>query len=295
MDNYIEQFTIYLKLERGVAENTLINYLYDLEKFQQFLGDENDFLKVQETDIRNFIYFLADFLAPATQARILSSLNHFYSFLILQNLLENNPVTFIELPKQAQKLPIVLSVHEIDLLLSCINFNTLEGVRNDAIIETMYSCGLRVSEVISLKLSDLFFDEGFIKVNGKGSKQRFVPIASSAIKKINHYVKNIRTQIKIKQEAEDVLFLNRRGAQLTRAMIFTILKDLAKLSGINKNISPHTLRHSFATHLLENGADLRSIQLMLGHESITTTEVYLHLDRQKLKQEVEKFHPWNNK
>ncbi len=295
MDNYIEQFTIYLKLERGVAENTLVNYLYDLEKFQQFLGDENDFLKVQETDIRNFIYFLADFLAPATQARILSSLNHFYSFLILQNLLENNPVTFIELPKQAQKLPIVLSVHEIDLLLSCINFNTLEGVRNDAIIETMYSCGLRVSEVISLKLSDLFFDEGFIKVNGKGSKQRFVPIASSAIKKINHYVKNIRTQIKIKQEAEDVLFLNRRGAQLTRAMIFTILKDLAKLSGINKNISPHTLRHSFATHLLENGADLRSIQLMLGHESITTTEVYLHLDRQKLKQEVEKFHPWNNK
>ncbi len=295
MDNYIEQFTIYLKLERGVAENTLVNYLYDLEKLQQFLGDENDFLKVQETDIRNFIYFLADFLAPATQARILSSLNHFYSFLILQNLLENNPVTFIELPKQAQKLPIVLSVHEIDLLLSCINFNTLEGVRNDAIIETMYSCGLRVSEVISLKLSDLFFDEGFIKVNGKGSKQRFVPIASSAIKKINHYVKNIRTQIKIKQEAEDVLFLNRRGAQLTRAMIFTILKDLAKLSGINKNISPHTLRHSFATHLLENGADLRSIQLMLGHESITTTEVYLHLDRQKLKQEVEKFHPWNNK
>ncbi len=295
MDNYIEQFTIYLKLERGVAENTLVNYLYDLEKLKQFLGDENDFLKVQETDIRNFIYFLADFLAPATQARILSSLNHFYSFLILQNLLENNPVTFIELPKQAQKLPIVLSVHEIDLLLSCINFNTLEGVRNDAIIETMYSCGLRVSEVISLKLSDLFFDEGFIKVNGKGSKQRFVPIASSAIKKINHYVKNIRTQIKIKQEAEDVLFLNRRGAQLTRAMIFTILKDLAKLSGINKNISPHTLRHSFATHLLENGADLRSIQLMLGHESITTTEVYLHLDRQKLKQEVEKFHPWNNK
>ncbi len=295
MDNYIEQFTIYLKLERGMAENTLVNYLYDLEKLQQFLGDENDFLKVQETDIRNFIYFLADFLAPATQARILSSLNHFYSFLILQNLLENNPVTFIELPKQAQKLPIVLSVHEIDLLLSCINFNTLEGVRNDAIIETMYSCGLRVSEVISLKLSDLFFDEGFIKVNGKGSKQRFVPIASSAIKKINHYVKNIRTQIKIKQEAEDVLFLNRRGAQLTRAMIFTILKDLAKLSGINKNISPHTLRHSFATHLLENGADLRSIQLMLGHESITTTEVYLHLDRQKLKQEVEKFHPWNNK
>lgn len=295
MDDYIEQFTFYLKLERGVAENTLVNYLYDLEKLKQFLDTDLDILQVQENDIRNFIYFVADFLAPSTQARILSSLNHFYSFLILQNAIENNPVTFIELPRQTRKLPVVLSVNEIDLLLSCINFNTLEGVRNDAIIETMYSCGLRVSEVISLKLSDLFFEEGFIKVLGKGSKQRFVPIASSAIKKIIHYKEEIRTQIKIKKEAEDILFLNRRGAQLTRAMVFTILKDLAKIAGLTKNVSPHTLRHSFATHLLENGADLRSIQLMLGHESITTTEVYLHLDKQKLKQEVEKFHPWNNK
>lgn len=295
MDDYLEQFNIYLKLERGVAENTLINYRYDLDKFKQFLGNEKDLLAVQETDIRTFVYFLSDFLAPSSQARILSSLNHFYSFLILQNLIQENPVTFIELPKQAQKLPAVLTVEEIDLLQSCINFNTLEGVRNDAIIETMYSCGLRVSEVIGLQLSDLFFDEGFIKVTGKGSKQRFVPIAFSAIKKINHYKLEVRTKLKIKKEAEDILFLNRRGGQLTRAMIFTILKVLTKISGIHKNVSPHTLRHSFATHLLENGADLRSIQLMLGHESITTTEVYLHLDRQKLKQEVEKFHPWNNK
>lgn len=295
MNNSLEQFKVYLKLERGVADNTLINYLYDLDKFKQFLGEDVDLIHAAESDIRNFIYFIADFLAPTSQARILSSLNHFYSFLILQNTIENNPVAFIELPRQTRKLPVVLSVDEIDLLLSCINFDTLEGIRNDAIIETMYSCGLRVSEVISIKLSDLFLDEGFIKVLGKGSKQRFVPIASSAIKKINYYKEEIRTQLKIKKEAEDILFLNRRGAQLTRAMIFTILKTLAKLSGLNKSISPHTLRHSFATHLLENGADLRSIQLMLGHESITTTEVYLHLDKQKLKQEVEKYHPWNNK
>ena len=295
MDNYIEQFTYYLKLERGVAENTLVNYLYDLEKLQQFLRSDVDLLKVEESDIRNFIYFVADFLAPSTQARLLSSLNHFYSFLILQNAIQNNPVTFIELPRQTRKLPVVLSVDEIDLLQSSINFGKEEGIRNDAIIETMYSCGLRVSEVIGLKLSDLYFDEGFIKVLGKGSKQRFVPIASSAVKKINNYIKESRSKLKIKSEAEDILFLNRRGAQLTRAMIFTILKDLTKIAGITKNVSPHTLRHSFATHLLENGADLRSIQLMLGHESITTTEVYLHLDKQKLKQEVEKFHPWNNK
>lgn len=295
MHNYIEQFTYYLKLERGVAENTVINYLYDLEKFQQFLGSNVDMLHVEESDIRNFIYFVADFLAPASQARILSSLNHFYNFLILQNAIENNPVAFIELPRQTRKLPVVLSVEEIDLLQSLINFDKDEALRNDAIIETMYSCGLRVSEVIGLKLSDLFFNEGFIKVMGKGSKQRFVPIAASAIKKINKYVKESRIKVNFKKEAEDILFLNRRGAQLTRAMIFTILKDLAKIAGLTKNVSPHTLRHSFATHLLENGADLRSIQLMLGHESITTTEVYLHLDKQKLKLEVEKYHPWHNK
>ena len=295
MDNYIEQFTYYLKLERGVAENTLVNYLYDLEKLQQFLGSDVDLTHAEESDIRNFIYFVADFLAPSTQARLLSSLNHFYSFLILQNTIQNNPVMFIELPRQTRKLPVVLSVDEIDLLQSLIDFTKNEGIRNDAIIETMYSCGLRVSEVIGLKLSDLYFDEGFIKVLGKGSKQRFVPIASSAVKKINSYIKESRSHLKIKSEAEDILFLNRRGAQLTRAMIFTILKDLTKIANLNKNVSPHTLRHSFATHLLENGADLRSIQLMLGHESITTTEVYLHLDKQKLKQEVEKFHPWNNK
>lgn len=295
MEDYIEQFKFYLKLERGVSENTLVNYLYDLDKLVQFLNRDKNILQVEEHDIRSFIHFVSEFLAPASQARILSSLNHFYNFLILQNIIENNPVTFIELPKQTKKLPVVLAVEEIDLLQHHNNFNTLEGIRNDAIIETMYACGLRVTELVDLKLSDLFFKEGFIKVLGKGSKQRFVPISTSAIDKINNYITEIRSKIKIKPTAEDVLFLNRRGVKLTRAMIFTILKELAKRAGLNKNISPHTLRHSFATHLLENGADLRSIQLMLGHESITTTEVYLHLDKQKLKMDIEKYHPWNNK
>lgn len=295
MEDVIEQFKFYLKLERGVSSNTLLSYLYDLDKLLQFLDADKSLLDVEESDIRNFIHFVSDFLAPASQARVLSALNHFYSFLILQNYIENNPVTFIELPKQTSKLPIILSIDEIDLLQKQNNFNTSEGIRNDAIIETMYACGLRVSELVDLQISDLFFNEGFIKILGKGSKQRFVPISSSAITKIKNYMEQIRSQQKIKVSNENIVFLNRRGAKLTRAMIFTIIKRLSNLAGLNKNISPHTLRHSFATHLLENGADLRSIQLMLGHESITTTEVYLHLDKQKLKLEIEKYHPWNNK
>lgn len=295
MDNYIEQFQYYLKLERGVAENTIVNYLYDLEKFQQFLGDEISLTTVQDQDIRAFIHFLSDFLAPATQARILASINHFYSFLVLQAVVSQNPVTFIELPKQSRKLPVVLSVEEIDLIQSFLTEKTPEEIRNKAIVETLYSCGLRVSELVDLKLSELYFNEGFIRVFGKGSKQRFVPIAPVAIEKINVYLKEVRSKWNIKPEAEDILFLNRRGAKLTRAMIFTIVKRLTAQAGISKTVSPHTLRHSFATHLLENGADLRSIQAMLGHESITTTEIYMHLDRQKLKEEVDKFHPWRNR
>ncbi|HUH26383.1 MAG TPA: tyrosine-type recombinase/integrase, partial [Flavobacterium sp.] len=212
--------------------------------------------------------------------------------LVLQNAMENNPVTFIELPKQTRKLPTVLTVAEIDAMLSRIDFKKEEGTRNDAIIETIYSCGLRVSELLDLKISELYFEEGFIRVFGKGSKQRFVPISTSAMKKIQYYQDHVRTKLKIKPDSEDILFLNRRGSKLTRAMIFTIIKNLVQLAGIPKNVSPHTLRHSFATHLLENGADLRSIQAMLGHESITTTEIYMHLDRNKLKDEVEKYHPW---
>lgn len=293
MEKYIEQFKYYLKLERGVSENTIINYLYDLEKFEQFIGFELTLNEIQDQHIRAFIHFISDFLAPTSQARILASVNHFFSFLVLQNVVENNPVTFIELPKQTRKLPVVLSVEEIDLMLEVINLKTPEGIRNDAIIETIYSCGLRVSELIDLKLSELYFEEGFIRVFGKGSKQRFVPISDSAIKKIMLYKDSVRSGLKIKTDSEDILFLNRRGGKLTRAMIFTIIKNLVEHSGIKKNVSPHTLRHSFATHLLENGADLRSIQAMLGHESITTTEIYMHLDRNKLKDEVEKYHPWS--
>ena len=293
MEKYIEQFKYYLKLERGVSENTIINYLYDLEKFEQFIGFELTLNEIQDQHIRAFIHFISDFLAPTSQSRILASVNHFFSFLVLQNVVENNPVTFIELPKQTRKLPVVLSVDEIDLMLEVINLKTPEGIRNDAIIETIYSCGLRVSELIDLKLSELYFEEGFIRVFGKGSKQRFVPISDSAIKKIMLYKDSVRSGLKIKTDSEDILFLNRRGGKLTRAMIFTIIKNLVALSGIKKNVSPHTLRHSFATHLLENGADLRSIQAMLGHESITTTEIYMHLDRNKLKDEVEKYHPWS--
>lgn len=291
MHDFKEEFKYYLKLERGVSENTVVSYMYDLEKLEQFLGAERSFLEVKDEDIRSFIHFIADFLAPTTQARILASINHFYSFLVLQNVLEANPVTFIELPKQSRKLPVVLSVPEIEALLAQISFHTPEDVRNDAIIETLYACGLRVSELVDLRISELYFDEGFIRVIGKGSKQRFVPVSESAVEKITYYRDAVRGNLKIKKEAEDILFLNRRGAQLTRAMIFTIIRKLAKAAGISKIVSPHTLRHSFATHLLENGADLRSIQAMLGHESITTTEIYVHLDRQKLKAEVEKYHP----
>lgn len=292
MENYIEQFKYYLKLERGVSENTVVNYLYDLEKFQQFLGDELKVDQVKDQHIRSFIYFISEFLAPTSQARILASVNHFFSFLVLQKIVQNNPVTFIELPKQTRKLPTVLSVDEIDSIQSMIDLSTPEGIRNDAIIETIYCCGLRVSELIDLRNSELYFEEGFIRVLGKGSKQRFVPISYSAIKKIEVYLETVRSKQVIKPDNEDYLFLNRRGAKLTRAMIFTIIKKLTELVGINKNVSPHTFRHSFATHLLENGADLRAIQAMLGHESITTTEIYMHLDRQTLKNELNNYHPW---
>lgn len=291
MQDYIENFKYYLKLERGVSENTIVNYLYDLEKFESYLGNTIEVTKVKDHDIRGFIHFISDFLAPTTQARILACINHFYSFLVLENIVEENPVTFIELPKQSRKLPVVLSLDEIDAMQTMHNKNTLEGERNEVIIETLYSCGLRVSELVGLKISDLYFKEGFIKVDGKGSKQRFIPISNFAADKITHYLKEIRPQWKIKKEAEDTVFVNRRGGALTRAMIFTIIKQITALAGIEKVVSPHTLRHSFATHLLENGADLRSIQTMLGHESITTTEIYMHLDRNKLKEEIEKYHP----
>lgn len=279
-----------------MAENTISSYLFDVLKFQNYLNDVKggcDFLIVTETDVRDFIYSISEFIAPTTQARIISGLKGFYDFLTLEKHINQNPVVFIDVPRQGRKIPEILAVSEIDAMVACIDLSFPEGTRNKAIIETLYGCGLRVSELVDLKISDLFFEEGFIRVSGKGSKQRFVPIAKNTIKWILIYLNEVRIHLNIYVNHEDILFLNRRGKQLTRAMIFTIVKNLGVLAGINKNISPHTFRHSFATHLLENGADLRSIQAMLGHESITTTEIYMHIDKSRLKEVIELHHPWS--
>ena len=280
-----------------MAMNTITSYLFDIYKFLGFLKDikgSDSFINVQEADVREFIYSISEFIAPSTQSRIISGLKGFYDFLVLEKYINQNPVLFIDVPKQGRKIPDVLALEEIDAMIDVIDLSLPEGTRNKAIIETMYGCGLRVSELVDLKISDLFFEEGFIRVSGKGSKQRFVPISSVTIKWINIYMNEIRVHLKISSEHEDILFLNRRGKQLTRAMIFTIVKQLAVFAGIRKKVSPHTFRHSFATHLLENGADLRSIQAMLGHESITTTEIYMHVDKTKLKEVIDLHHPWSS-
>jgi integrase/recombinase XerD len=293
-DNYIKQYQSYLKIERGLSKNTIDNYSFDLERLCLFL-DQNEIvvspLKITEETIQQFVYSISKQVNARSQARILSGLKSFFNYLIFEDYRPDNPLELIESPKTGRKLPDTLTLSEIDLLLAAIDLSTNEGERNRAILETLYACGLRVSELVSLKISDLFFEEGFIKITGKGNKQRFVPISTLTQKYIEIYKENIRKQLKIKKGFEDTLFLNRRGSQLTRAMIFTIIKDLAKKIELNKRISPHTLRHSFATHLLENGADLRSIQLMLGHESITTTEIYVHLDRKFLTEVIHAFHP----
>jgi integrase/recombinase XerD len=293
-DSYIKNYQSYLRIERGLSKNTIDNYSFDLERLCLFLS-QNEIvvspLKITEETIQQFVYSISKQVNARSQARILSGLKSFFNYLIFEDYRPDNPLELIESPKTGRKLPDTLTVIEIDLLLSAIDLSTNEGERNRAILETLYGCGLRVSELVSLKISDLFFEEGFIKITGKGNKQRFVPIGTLTQKFIKIYKESIRTQLKIKKGFEDTLFLNRRGSQLTRAMIFTIIKNLAVKIELNKNISPHTLRHSFATHLLENGADLRSIQLMLGHESITTTEIYVHLDRKFLTEVIHSFHP----
>ena len=291
---YIKSFQSDLKIERGLSPNTLANYTFDLQRLTQFLEENNidtNPITISEEEVQLFIYSISKEVNPRSQARIISGLKSFFTYLIFEDYRTDNPMELIETPKIGRKLPDTLSIQEIDSLIAAIDLSKPEGERNRAMLETLYGCGLRVSELISLKISDLFFEEGFIKITGKGNKQRFVPIGKATEKYINLYHKEIRTHLPIQKGQEDTLFLNRRGRQLTRAMIFTIIKDLAKKINLNKAISPHTFRHSFATHLLENGADLRSIQLMLGHESITTTEIYVHLDRQHLTQIVNQFHP----
>ena len=291
---YIKEYQSYLKIERGLSKNTVENYSFDLERLCLFLSkNEIDIspLKITEETIQQFIYSVSKEVNPRSQARIISGLKSFFSYLIFEDYRSDNPLELIETPKTGRKLPDTLSVDEIDALIAAIDLSSNEGERNRAMLESLYSCGLRVSELVALKISDLFFEEGFIKITGKGNKQRFVPIGSSTQNFITLYRNSSRSDLSIKKGFEDTLFLNRRGAQLTRAMIFTIIKDLALKINLHKSISPHTLRHSFATHLLENGADLRSIQLMLGHESITTTEIYVHLDRKFLTQVINTYHP----
>jgi integrase/recombinase XerD len=292
--NYIKSYQSYLRIERGLSKNTIENYTFDMERLCLFLN-ENAIsmspIKISEETIQQFIYSVSKEVNPRSQARMISGLKSFFNYLIFEDYRSDNPMELIETPKTGRKLPDTLSVEEIDALISAIDLSSNEGERNRAMLETLYGCGLRVSELVSLKISDLFFDEGFIKITGKGNKQRFVPIGNLTKKYIQIYKDYKRTDLNIKKGHEDTLFLNRRGNQLSRAMIFTIIKDLATKIELNKSISPHTLRHSFATHLLENGADLRSIQLMLGHESITTTEIYVHLDRKFLTEVVNSFHP----
>ena len=292
----ILDYSHYLKIERGLSSHTIQNYIRDVKKLISYIDKKKITctpIEINEDLIQQFIYEIAKEISPRSQARIISGLRSFFDYLIFENYRESNPTDLIETPKIGVKLPDTLSEQEINSLISAIDLSKAEGERNRAMLETMYSCGLRVSELIHLKISDLFFEEGFIKIVGKGNKERFVPIHSSAQNYIMLYMNEIRSHLSIKKGFEDTLFLNRRGKSLSRQMIFMILKALAIKINLNKKISPHTFRHSFATHLLKNGADLRAIQQMLGHESITTTEVYVHLDTSYLKEVVEKYHPIN--
>lgn len=292
--SYIKSYQAYLRIERGLSKNTILNYSFDIERLCAYL-DQNAIIispiTINEATLQEFIYSVAKEVNARSQARIISGLKSFFSYLVFEEYRNDNPLELIETPRIGRKLPDTLSTQEIDLLIAAIDLSKMEGERNRTILETLYCCGLRVSELIGLKISDLFFEEGFIKITGKGNKQRFVPIGDHTQKYIEIYKNSVRSHLVIQKGHEDTLFLNRRGRQLTRAMIFTIIKDLSTKIDLNKSISPHTFRHSYATHLLENGADLRSIQLLLGHESITTTEIYVHLDRTHLTQIMNKFHP----
>ena len=290
----LKDYLSYLRIERGLSENSISNYGLDIKKLITWLDDSKIHstpIAIKPEVIQEFIYTIAKEVNPRSQSRIISGLKGFFNYLIFENYRKTNPLELIETPKIGRKLPDTLALEEIDQLIKAIDLSSAQGERNRAILETLYGCGLRVSELTSLKISDLFFKEGFIKITGKGDKQRFVPIGDTTIKYIEIYRKEVRVHQKIAPKAQDTLFLNRRGNQLTRAMIFTIIKQLAEKIGINKVISPHTFRHSFATHLLENGADLRAIQQMLGHQSITTTEIYTHIETSFLQETISKFHP----
>ena len=292
---YKKGFKAYLQLEKSLSENSVDAYIHDLQKLTQFLSinkEEKAPKEIELSDLEVFLKWINELgMTPASQARIISGLRSFYKFCLQEQISETDPTSLLEAPKLAKHLPDTLSYHEIEKIISLLDVSTPEGMRNKAIIETLYSCGLRVSELVNLKLSCLYFDVGYVRITGKGDKERLVPIGSSAIKYIMIYRDNIRVHMPVIKGNEDVVFLNRRGRKLSRVMIFMIIKEAARNAEISKSISPHTFRHSFATHLVEGGADLRAVQEMLGHESITTTEIYTHLDREYLRDTLQQFHP----
>lgn len=294
-DSYIKGFKVYLQLERSLSKNTIAAYLDDVSKLTQYLdvvGKTVAPIAITKQHLKDFIKWISELgMTPNSQARILSGIKAFYKYLIMEDLIEDDPTATLEGPKLARKLPDTLSYEEIDSIISAIDLSKPEGERNRAMLETLYSCGLRVSELIGLKVSDVSFNNEFVKVTGKGDKERLVPIGSIALKYIKYYMEATRNHMEIHPEHRDILFLNRRGKQLSRVMVFYVIKDHAVKAGIKKNISPHTFRHSFATALVEGGADLRAVQQMLGHESITTTEIYTHIDREYLRDVITQFHP----
>ncbi len=296
-ERYIKQFVAYLKIEKGLADNSIFAYQRDVDKLMSFCTmQRKDILELEYKDLNEFVGVLYDLgLNPRSQARIISGIKQFYTFLLMEDLISIDPSESLEQPKLGRKLPEVLSIEEIDAMISAIDLSKPEGHRNKAILETLYSCGLRVSELVNLRFGDLYFDEGFLRIIGKGNKQRLVPCGAIVEKEINFYKLHVRNHMNVVKGNENVVFLNRRGAKLTREMIFTIVKNLAKEIGLTKTVSPHTFRHSFATHLLEGGANLRAIQEMLGHESITTTEIYTHLDQGFLREAILSYHPRNMK
>ena len=294
-DSAIEDFKKYLKIERGLSENSMNAYVTDLIKLKDYLIIKKNIVapnEVKPVHIKGLLESLTSSgISARTQARVISGIKSFYKNLLIEDLIEKDPTSLIDAPKIGRKLPEVLALEEVDAIINTIDLSKPEGQRNKALLETLYSCGLRVSEVIDIKLSNLHFDSGFIKIEGKGKKERLVPVSKNAIEEITRYRITTRSEMNVYKGDEDILFLNRRGERLSRVMIFTIIKALVSKAGIVKNISPHTFRHSFASHLVEGGANLRAVQEMLGHESIITTEIYTHLDKEYLKNTINQFHP----
>ncbi len=298
-DDFITDFKHYLTLEKSLSNNSIDAYLHDIKLLSQFIETITPSTSPQNITPENLHEFLRWLnetnIGARSQVRIISGIKAFYRYLLLEDIIDEDPTSLIDAPRTGRKLPEVLSIQEIDTIIQTIDLSKPEGHRNKAIIETLYSCGLRVSELTNLKRSDIHFDEGFVRIiKGKGNKERLIPVSSKALKEITYYMKQTRQHLQIKPGHQDILFLNRHGRQMTRVMIFTIIKNLVKQAGIKKKVSPHTFRHSFATHLIEAGADLRAVQEMLGHESILTTELYTHLDRQFLKENLIQFHPRSN-